>query len=139
MSDDEIRAILARFLQGQTHWPTYREFERAGLKVLRDRITHRGGARHWAQQLGVEYIAHRPGYAAVWTEDHIRELLRSYLARKDEWPSRQQFERDGQKPVRDAINRTGGAERWAAEFGLPRSTRLSGTRRGWTPALLRRV
>jgi hypothetical protein len=133
MSDDEIRSALARFLKGQTRWPTYREFERAGLKAVRDRVTQRGGARHWAHQLGVAYIERPPGYAPIWTEERIRKQLRTYLAGTEEWPSRKQFEADGEKPLRDAVNRTGGADRWAAEFGLPRSTRLSGIRRGWTP------
>ena len=134
--DDELAAALAQFLRDQTQWPTYRDFERAGLKSLRDKVTHQGGARHWAQRLGVSYVEHPPGHAPIWTDDRIRNDLRSYLAAKAQWPSRKQFERDGHKPLRDAVNRTGGPDRWAAEFGLPRSTLLSGTRRAWTPEVI---
>lgn len=58
------------------------------------------------------------------------------MAGRKQWPSREQFERDGQKLLRDAVNRTGGPDRWATEFGLPRPNRLSGIRRGWTPELV---
>ena len=121
---------------GRTEWPTYRDFQRAGLKTLRDRITRRGGARYWAAQLGIAYVEHRPGYAPMWTEDQIRTELCDYLADRQEWPSREQFERDDRKLLRDAINRTGGPDRWADEFGLQRPNRLSGIRRGWTPEMV---
>lgn len=123
-------------MKGRNEWPTYREFQRAGLKTLRDNITHTGGARHWAAQLGVPYVEHRPGYAPVWTQQRIREKLRNYLSGHRQWPSREQFERDGQKLLRDAVNRTGGPDRWASEFRLPRQNRLSGTRRGWPAAIV---
>jgi hypothetical protein len=86
--------------------------------------------------MGVRYVEHRPGYAPIWTEEHIRRELGKYLARRDQWPSRAQFERDGRTALRNAVNRTGGPDRWAAEFGLRRSNRLSGVRRGWTHAAI---
>ena len=67
-----IRVELGRFLKGRTVWPPYREFQRAGLRTLRDTITRRGGARRWAQIMGVRYVDHRPGYAPIWTEERIR-------------------------------------------------------------------
>jgi hypothetical protein len=135
-TDNEIHAALARFLQGRTDWPPYREFQRAGLKGLRDEVTLRGGARHWARRLGVRFVAHPPGYAPIWTEHRIRDELREYLADRSEWPSRQQFERDGRKHLRDAINRTGGAARWAADSGLARHNHRSGSQRVWTPDVI---
>jgi hypothetical protein len=135
-TDDEIHATLVRFLDGRTGWPPYREFQRAGLKSLRDEVTLRGGAQHWARRLGVLFVAHPPGHAPIWTEQRIREELRDYLADCDEWPSRQQFERDRRKALRDAVNRTGGASRWAAELGLSRRNHLSGSRRVWTPDVI---
>jgi hypothetical protein len=131
-TDDRIREDLRRFLTGRAEWPTYREFERSGLKGLRDAITHSGGAERWAKELGVRFVKHRPGYATIWTEDRIRRDLRKYLRGRNEWPSRQEFERDGLTSLRNAINRTGGAGRWAAEFRLPRRNRRLGIRRGWT-------
>lgn len=136
LTDDRIRQELREFLAGRDEWPTYREFQRAGLKALRDSITMRGGASHWAKELGVRYVRHPPGYAPIWTDERVRRDLNEYLAGRREWPTRQQFERDGRKLLRDAINRTGGPDRWAEEFGLRRGSRLAGIRRGWTPEVI---
>lgn len=132
-TDDRIRDELQRFLADRTEWPTYREFQRSGLKALRDAITHAGGAEHWARQMGVRFVRHSPGYAPVWTEERIRQELAGYLNGRTVWPSRAQFERDGLTALRNAVNRTGGPDHWAAEFGLTRENRLAGIRRGWTP------
>lgn len=67
--DERIRAELRRFLGDRPGWPTYREFQGNGLKSLRDAITHTGGAEHWAKDIGVSFVKHRPGYETVWTED----------------------------------------------------------------------
>ncbi len=135
-TEDQIRRELRRFLRGRSEWPPYREFQRSGLKALRDQVTHTGGARRWAEELGVRYIDHRPGYARIWTEDRIRRELGGYLAGREQWPSRREFERDGRKALRDAINRTGGVDRWASEFALQRPDRRSGLWRGWTPEMI---
>ncbi|HVW46765.1 MAG TPA: hypothetical protein VHA76_06920 [Solirubrobacterales bacterium] len=55
-----------------------------------------------------------------WTEERIRADLGDFLDGRVIWPSRAEFEAAGRKTLRDAITRTGGAPRWAAEFGLPR-------------------
>jgi hypothetical protein len=135
-TDDRIRRELRRFLTGRTDWPTYRDFQRAGLKSLRDNVTRRGGVRRWADEMGVTYVEHRPGYAPIWTEERVRRDLRAYLAGRDEWPSRTQFENDGLTALRNAVNRTGGVDRWAREFGLRRRNRCSGIRRAWTEELI---
>ena len=132
-TDERIREELQSFLADRTEWPTYREFERNGLKALRDGITKAGGAERWAQEMGVRFVRHPPGYAPIWTEDRIRRDLTAYLAGRSVWPSRQEFERDGLTALRNAVNRSGGPDRWAAEFELPRQNRLSGIRRAWTP------
>jgi hypothetical protein len=80
----------------------------------------------------VRFVRHSPGYAPVWTDARIREQLGAYLKRRNAWPSRKEFERDGLTALRNAVNRTGGPDRWADEFGLPRENRLSGGRTGWT-------
>jgi hypothetical protein len=130
--ENRVREELGRFLRNESEWPSYREFQRAGRKVLRDNVTRYGGARWWAQQMGVRYVERRPGYPPVWTEQRIRRDLSDYLSGRGQWPSRGQFERDGRTALRNAINRTGGPDRWAAEFGVARTDRLSGVRRGWT-------
>ena len=135
-TDDRIRDELRQFLGNRTEWPTYRDFQRSGLKRLRDAVTRTGGAEHWAHELGVRFVRHRPGYPTIWTEERIRRDLRKYLRRKKAWPSRQEFEQDGLTELRNAVNRTGGPDRWATEFGLRRRDRRSGIRRGWTPDII---
>lgn len=134
--DVRIRTELARFLAGRDEWPSYAEFQRAGRRALRDAITRAGGTVRWAAEMGVRHVEHRPGYAPIWTEERVRTDLAGYLAGRAVWPSRQQFERDGLTALRNAINRTGGPDRWAAELGLARRDRLSGIRRGWTPQVV---
>jgi hypothetical protein len=134
--DVRIRTELARFLAGRDEWPSYREFQRAGRRALRDEITRAGGTVRWAAEMGVRHVEHRPGYAPIWTEERVRTDLAGYVAGRAVWPSRQEFERDGLTALRTAITRTGGPDRWAAELGLARPDRLSGIRRGWTPEVI---
>jgi hypothetical protein len=96
-------------------------------------VTRFGGARLWARRLGLPYPERRPGYAPRWTEERVRPELSEFLEGSCDWPSRIEFERDGRKPLRDAIGRLGGVERWAAEFGLPLRGLKSGSKRVWTP------
>lgn len=127
-----MREELGRFLAGREEWPAYREFQRAGRKGLRDAVTRLGGARRWARELGIAYVERRPGYAPIWTEERIRVDLEAFLAGRDLWPSRIEFEAAGRKRLRDAVARTGGPPRWAAEFGLALRDERRGSRRVWT-------
>jgi hypothetical protein len=123
---------LSEFLADAREWPSYRDFQRAGKKGLRDRVTHYGGARHWARKLGLAYPERSPGYAPIWTEARIRGELASFLDCRTSWPQRKEFERTGRRLLRDAVLRTGGPERWAAEFDLPRLDERSGSKRVWS-------
>jgi hypothetical protein len=123
---------LEAFLAGSDEWPSYSEFQRRGRKNLRDMVNRYGGARRWAKKLGVRFVERRPGYAPRWTEDRIRADLEGFLRGRTSWPSRKEFEEAGRKSLRDAVRRTGGPERWAEEFGLPREDQRAGSRRVWT-------
>jgi ribosomal protein L13E len=133
---ERIEADLREFLSEKDEWPSYREFARAGRKRLRDEVTRLGGAEAWARRLGVAYPHRRPGYAPRWTEERVRGELAEFLSGHREWPSAVTFERGGRSALRRAVARTGGPERWAAEFGLALSSRRSGSRRRWTPEAL---
>jgi len=61
-TDQRIERELREFLVGRDEWPSYRDFQRAGRKVLRDAVTQLGGACHWARRLGVTYVERKPGY-----------------------------------------------------------------------------
>jgi len=131
-SERRLQQELEEFLRGESEWPSYAEFQRRGKKSVRDAVNRFGGARRWAGRLGVEYVERRPGYATIWTEEKISTDLRRFLRGKTVWPSRKTFEAAGKKTLRDAVQRTGGPERWAAEFGLARRDQRSGSRRVWT-------
>lgn len=131
-TEEAVRVELRNFLAGRDEWPSYADFVRAGRKSLRDAVTHMGGAEHWAKRMRVRYVHRNPGYAPRWTEERIKSELADFLQRRESFPTRLEFERAGRKHLRDAITRTGGAERWAREFALPLQGRRAGIRRGWT-------
>jgi hypothetical protein len=81
--------------------------------------------------IGLAYPERPPGYAPRWTDQRIHEELAAFLAGRDTWPSYDEFEAAGRRPLRQALARTGGSERWAAEFGLSRDSLRSGSRRVW--------
>ena len=142
-TEARVRRELEQFLEGATEWPSYRDFQRARRQHLRDRVNEFGGARLWAKRLGVPYPERKPGYAPRWTEEGVRAELEEFLRGRDYWPSRLEFEAAGCAPLRDAVRRMGGPERWATEFGLPLRNLKSGSTRVWTDerieAELRRV
>ena len=131
-TEKRVREELRDFLAGREEWPRYREFQLAGRKGLRDAVTRLGGARHWARELGLTYVERHPGYAPIWTDERIREDLAGFVKGHEFWPTRIEFEAAGLKTLRDAVGRTGGPPRWAAEFGLPRLDERRGSRRVWT-------
>jgi hypothetical protein len=133
-----VREELENFLSGREEWPTFRDFQRHGKRGLREAVTHLGGARYWAEELGVPYVEHKPGYPPIWTEQKIRSELRSFLRGLKTWPRRKDFEAAGRKMLRDAVLRSGGPERWAQEFGLPRPDERSGSCRIWTEERIER-
>lgn len=56
-----------------------------------------------------------------WSEDRIARNLESWLAACtfDCWPTYRTFVRHGRKSLYAAVMRSGGAERWALELGVP--------------------
>jgi hypothetical protein len=78
-----------------------------------------------------------PGYTEDkirrrWTDERIRATLNLYLRQKSGWPTPEEFRADGFGQLRDAITRSGGIDRWLAEFGLPEPHHCRGTRTWWT-------
>lgn len=130
-TEQTVESALREFLAGRDEWPSYRDFQRSGHRALRDAVTRLGGARHWARRLGVTYVQRKPGYMVRWTDDRIRRELPQFLDGRVVWPLRIEFEQAGLKPLRDAIGRRGGPERWAAEFSLPVLNLRSGSKRVW--------
>jgi len=131
--DEAIRTVLREFLRGRSEWPTYRDFDRAGLKGLRDSINHHGGATKWAREFGLTGGDRPHGGAPRWTDERIRDVLTTFLAGRDSWPTRAEFDGAGLGALREVLRRDGSGDRWASEFGMRRRVRKSPAPRRRTP------
>lgn len=56
-----------------------------------------------------------------WSESRVARELEAWFAQRafDRWPTYRTFVRDGHKRLHAAVVRTGDAERWAADLGVP--------------------
>lgn len=66
--------------------------------------------------------------SGAWNESRVARELEAWFAHRafDRWPTYRTFARDGHKRLHAAVVRTGGAERWAAELGVPVRSRPRG-------------
>jgi hypothetical protein len=138
-TDEEIDRELRRFLDGRRAWPSYAEFVAGGRRSLREAITRHHGARAWAARVGVDWVERRPGHAPRWTPERVNTELEAFLAGREAWPSRREFDAAGLNLLREAVNRLGGVEAWAAKFGLPRPNNSAGSTRIWDERRLQRA
>jgi DNA invertase Pin-like site-specific DNA recombinase len=122
--EQQVRAALEPFLAGRGNWPTFPEFQAAGLGLVHRQIELLGGARLWARHYGLprEPLPHRLG---AWSNERIRRELTHFLAGRSDWPTKYEFDAAGKVTLRRALDGFGGQERWAGEFGLqiPRQRR----------------
>jgi hypothetical protein len=137
-TEERVRVELSGFLAGHDEWPRTVDFAEAGHSVLRRMVARYGGPRRWARELGVAYVERRGGRAPAWPEQRVRSELREFLGDALTWPSAGEFERAGRAALWRAVRRSGGAERWALEFGLRPTTRRDGSRRTWTDKRIER-
>ena len=128
----ELRALVGT----RSRWPALETFLDAGRFRLHEQVMLQGGERWWADQLGLR-LRKSCARRSSWDEERIRGTLSTYLADKTSWPTRRQFEADGMRGVRVAINRTGGIDRWIHEFALPRQHRHNGHTGYWTEQRIR--
>jgi hypothetical protein len=134
-TEDRIRRELEAFLPGRDSWPSYPEFRAAGRRGLWQAIARRGGPARFAEEYG---LAYSPGRRPVPTDAEVRARLRAVLRGSDValWPSREWLAEHGGVTLVNAMIRTGGATRWAHEFGVPlQRPRLS----PWTPEAIARA
>jgi hypothetical protein len=123
-----IRRELEAFLPGCETFPQYPVFRASGRRGLWQAMAKRGGPERFAAEYGLPY---RRKARAI-GDAEIRARLRTAMRGSDLpcWPSRQWLtERAGRELV-TAIDRSGGAPRWAHELGIP-FRHLRGHR--WTP------
>lgn len=58
-TDSRIRDELRRFTAGRSDFPSVREFRDAGQARLYEAIAAYGGAQHWADEVGLEWVERR--------------------------------------------------------------------------------
>jgi DNA invertase Pin-like site-specific DNA recombinase len=115
--EDRVHSELAEFLKGRQTWPSFREFQAAGLALLYNQLKRHGGCNYWARRLGVPVVMPGPG-GTRWTEARVRAQLAGVLAGRDEWPTSAEFRTMGQATLRLAVIATGGADYWSDQMGV---------------------
>jgi hypothetical protein len=130
-TDESIRRELEAFLPGFDAWPPYPVFRASGRRGLWQAIAQRGGPERFAEEYGLPYKRNDRGLS----DAEIRARVRATLRGSDLpcWPSRQWLIERGGRELSAAIDRSGGARRWADELGLP-LRHLPGQR--WTRELI---
>lgn len=81
--------------------------------------------------MGIEWVKRPPGHVPRWTPQRVAAELDPFLAGRDVWPSRDEFEAAGLNLLREAVNRLGGMQEWARKFGLRRPNNSAGSTRIW--------
>jgi hypothetical protein len=111
-----VELELGCFTRDRDDWPSWTEFEQAGLKGLRKAVDRFGGARSWAAKLGKRHAPH-PGRPS-WTEQRITAELDRITPTLKLWPSSQEWVAMGCAPLQDAMRRHGGVRRWARHYSF---------------------
>lgn len=144
-TDEAIRATLAEFLGDRSVWPSWREFNEAGLHAFREALRHHGVPDRWAAEMGVlprpksrhkprrsraevtPSAARAPRMWPLWTDARIEHELDVFLAGRQEWPRYGEFVAAGRKNLYQAVLRHGGTDFWAQRLGV-RPARRHGAR-----------
>jgi DNA invertase Pin-like site-specific DNA recombinase len=115
-SQGELLNALSPFLAGRDQWPSFRQFQAAGLGLLHMQVERHGGPRHIAFVANLPFAPREKmqGY----TEERVGTELRDYLADRSSWPTVKQFTADHRSKLRLAVGWYGGQERWAKEMGV---------------------
>jgi DNA invertase Pin-like site-specific DNA recombinase len=114
-SDTRIRKELEAFVRDRDRWPSFAEFQRAGLSSLFMAVERAGGQRAWAWELSVPYVGYGTRH---WSLDRIRAELQKFVDGRSSWPSSKEFRAAGLLSLREAVRSTGGLRRWADEMGV---------------------
>jgi DNA invertase Pin-like site-specific DNA recombinase len=113
-----VRGALRPFLKGRERWPRPSEFEQAGLKKLHEIVRHNGGCEHWAAEFGLTYIRQAGGRRASWSKQSIERELAEFVAGREFFPRRADFEAAGKSLLYRHMGYCGGITYWAKHFGL---------------------
>ena len=112
----QLGEALEPFLEGRQRWPSFRDFQDAGLGLLYHHVRVHGGPRAIAPLFGLPMTT--DDQVRGYTDQRVRTELAEYLAGHSEWPTHAKFKADGRSKLANVIYLFGGVERWANEFGL---------------------
>jgi hypothetical protein len=115
-----VEAELRAFTAGRDTrtWPTWTEFEQAGLKGLRKAVDRLGGTRHWMPVLGIERLARPTPGPPPWTLQRITGELDALVGSFGCWPTARQWTAMGHQRLLAAMRAHGGVRHWAREYGF---------------------
>jgi hypothetical protein len=150
-TEPQIRATLTGFLRGRSTWPSWPEFNAAGLHAFREALRHYGGPERWAVEMGVTLEPparpFRPAKSRktttpasdwpLWSDERIQQELQAFLAGRPDWPRHREFVEGGRKRLYTAILQHGGTERWATRMRVRRVAHPGGSGRLWTDDRIR--
>lgn len=114
-----IQAELEGFLASDNAWPSAETFYRDGRGPLYTRILRTGGPSFWARRVGVTSPRGRVG-VSEWIYDDAVASLADFVRGRAQFPSRREFGRAGYSSLFGWLQRNGGLDYWAKQFGLPR-------------------
>jgi hypothetical protein len=150
-TEPQIRATLSDFLGRRSTWPSWPEFNAAGLHAFREALRHYGGPERWAAEMGVTLDPPaRPFLPAksrktttpasdwpLWSDEHIQHELQAFLAGRPDWPRYREFVEGGRKRLYTAILQHGGPERWARRMRVQYISHPGGSGTVWTDDRIR--
>jgi hypothetical protein len=116
-SRSRVEHELRAFARTHPSWPPANAFLNSGRDRLLAQVRRQGGEAVWAYRLGLP-LESTAAARRAWTDDRIRAAPEIYLEGKSEWPTVEQFERDGLRPLCRAVSSHGGVRRWVKHFPI---------------------
>lgn len=119
-TDERIRAELEAFIAGTERFPTQAELRAAGYASLSYAITVYGGARHWAEQLGVPLRREQdwPRYSEPYTDELAVADARRVIQTHGWLPGSTKLRQLDEPRLAAAVMQAGGAAQFRRRHGL---------------------
>lgn len=109
--DAEIERALRQFTDGCSHFPTRREFDRAGKQDLRCAVTDYGGCEYWATRLGLA-LTPRQQASRPYSDDDAVADARNIVADGGHLPGVRRLRAAGYGRLATKVQAAGGALRF---------------------------
>jgi hypothetical protein len=119
-TDERIHEALVRITGGGAHFPTQAELRAAGHSGLANAITEYGGARHWAEALGVPLRPAQlhPRYDEPYTDELAIADAHRIIQAHGLLPGANKLRQLDEHRLADAVLRAGGAASFRRRHGI---------------------